>query len=64
MERKELRFVQKRLAGLIGCSLSTVSHALERPRSIGAVRVTGRFGEVTEIRKLLIYWATIQRLGR
>lgn len=64
IENKNYRFVQKDLAHLFECSLSTVFHALKNPREMGAVTIGGRFGEVTDIKKLLFYWATVRRLAR
>ncbi|MBI4667869.1 MAG: hypothetical protein HY747_01590 [Elusimicrobia bacterium] len=64
MEKGQNRFMQKDLAALFNCSLSTVFHALIKPRRMGAVRVGGRFAEVTDIKKLLLYWATIRCLDK
>lgn len=63
-EKHQRRFVQKDLAALFRCSLSTVSHAIDKPRAMGAVRIGGRFGEVSDARKLALYWATIRRPAR
>lgn len=57
-------FTQKGLAHHVRCSVSTVFHALEVPRSIGAIRVSGRNFTVTNAEKFLTYWATRRRLDR
>ncbi len=62
-ERK-LLFRQKDLAEKLSCSVSTVFHALEAPRRIGAIRVTGRNFSLTDAEKLLTYWATRRNLSR
>lgn len=62
-ERKG-RFTQKGLAERFHCSVSTVFHALEVPRQIGAIRVSGRDFTVTNAEKFLTYWATRRRLDR
>ncbi|MBI2552471.1 hypothetical protein HYW17_04200 [Candidatus Uhrbacteria bacterium] len=57
-------FTQKELARRFRFSLSTVHHALDIPRKIGAVEVTGRFFRLRDPEKLLYLWATQRNLKR
>lgn len=63
-EGPERQFTQKTLAQGLSCAVSTVFHALEGPRRIGAILVTGRNFQITDVEKLLMYWATRRRLDR
>lgn len=58
LERKNLIFTQKELAAQFCFSTSTVFHALEIPRKLGAVEVRGRFFRLRDMEKLLLLWAT------
>lgn len=64
LHKKQAKFTQKELAGRFRYSLSTVHHALDIPRKIGAVEVTGRFFRVRDPEKLLYLWATQRHLKR
>ncbi len=61
---KKHNFTQKELAETLKCSVSTVFHALQKPRRMGAVRVTGRDFVLADAEKLLTYWATLRRSDR
>jgi len=62
IEKREFRFRQKDLAQKFGFSTSTIFQALEVPRKMGSVRVTGRFFEVNDPEKILYHWASQRRL--
>lgn len=64
LERKVFKFTQQDLAKKFNYSVSTVFNALKVPRQSGAVKVTGRYFEVTDAEKLLIVWATFRRLEK
>jgi hypothetical protein len=63
IEQKTLKFQQKELAGRFKFSLSTVSNALKPLRQIGAVKVGGRSFALTDLEKLLTFWATHRKLS-
>lgn len=56
-------FEQKKLAEAYRCSTSTVFAALSPLRAIGAVAVTGRNFRITNLEKILLFWATRRKLG-
>lgn len=58
LEKKEFKHTQESLADYFDYSLSTVNLAVKKASAIGAVRVTGKFFVVTDVKKLLLYWAT------
>jgi len=64
IQKKQAQFTQKELAGRFRFSLSTVHHALDIPRKIGAVEVTGRFFRLRDPEKFLYLWATQRNLKR
>jgi len=64
IEKKNRQFMQKDLAAKFGFSLSTVFNALKSPRQIGAIKVTGRNFQITDIEKFLYLWATVRNLKK
>ncbi len=64
LARRVKQFTQKELAGRFGFSLSTVFNALNIPRKIGAIEVTGRFFRLRDPEKLLYLWATHRNLKK
>jgi hypothetical protein len=64
LEKGEFKHTQKSLADCLGYSLSTVNLAIKRASNIGAVRVAGKFFVVTDVKKLLFYWATHRELAK
>lgn len=62
IEKKNNKFTQQDLAGKFGFSTSTVNHALENLRRMGAVRVTGRFFKAEDPEKILFHWANYRNL--
>lgn len=57
-------FEQKQLAEKFNFSTSTVFAALKPLRGIGAVAVTGRNFRLTNLEKLLYFWATHRNLSK
>lgn len=64
LTKQQRQFTQKELATRFGYSLSTIHHALDIPRKIGAVEVTGRFFRLRDPEKFLYLWATHRNLKR
>ena len=64
IERKNRKLTQSELAKSIGISLSTVNHAISPLRQMGAVRVKLRSFEIVDIKKILVYWASIRNLQK
>lgn len=61
---KVFEFQQQNLAKTLSISVSTVFNALRGLREIGAVKVGGRSFTVTDLEKLLTFWATHRELQR
>jgi hypothetical protein len=57
-------FRQNELAKKYGFSTSTVFAAIKPLRAIGAVRVTGRDFRLTDLEKVLMFWATHRNLTK
>lgn len=57
-------FEQKQLASKYNFSTSTVFASLASLRHLGAVSVTGRNFRVTNLKKLLLFWATHRNLSQ
>ncbi len=64
LERRNFEFQQKEQARTFRISLSTVFNALKGLRDIGAIKVGSRSFAVTDVEKLLAFWATHRRLQR
>lgn len=64
LERRVFKFTQADLAKKFGFSVSTVFNALKIPRQAGAIKVSGRYFEVTDKEKLLAIWATFRNLAK
>lgn len=64
LEKRETIFSQKNLAEKFNLSTSTVFHALKKPRSIGAVQVSGRHFTLVDFERLLLLWATERNLKK
>src|SRR3989344_629466 len=62
LERRQPRFQQQELAKTLLMSTSTVNHALKDLRRMGAVRIGGDGGSVTDTEKILIHWASHRKL--
>lgn len=63
-KRRNGGFTQQALAREFGFSTSTVFHALEIPRQIGAIQTEGKQFRVSSIEKLLYFWGTHRSLQR
>lgn len=64
LTEKKFKHTQQDLAAKFGYSLSTISHALEVPSQIGALRKASKFFVLEDFSKLLYYWASRRRLER
>ena len=64
LEEKQINFKQLSLAKKFGFSLSTINHALKPLASIGAIEIGRRGFKLTDIKKALLYWATIRKFDK
>jgi len=64
IEKRNRRLTQAELSRSLRISLSTVNHAVKPLKSMGAVRVKLRGLEVVDVRKILLYWASIRDLEK
>jgi hypothetical protein len=64
LKKSQFRHTQKSLADYFGYSLSTVNLAVRAVEEIGAVKLSGKFFTVKDVKKLLYYWATHRRLSK
>ncbi len=64
IEKKNKTLTQKELALALKISLSTVNHALEPLRKMGAIKVKQRNFTVTNIKKILYLWASKRNLEK
>lgn len=58
------KHTQQEMAEKLGFSLSTVNHALNVPTQIGAIRKESKFFILEDLKKLLLYWASVRNLAR
>lgn len=64
LEERQFDFKQLALAKKFGFSLSTLNHALKPLSSMGAVDVGSRGFKLSDIKKALLYWATVRKFER
>lgn len=64
IEKRRFTFTQKDLSTKFHISTSTVSQSLRDLRRMGAVKVSGRFFEVTDAEKILYHWASHRDLTK
>lgn len=64
IKKREVNFKQLALAKKFGFSLSTVNHALKPLVSIGALEVGSRGFKLIDIKKMLLYWATVRKFEK
>lgn len=64
LEKGKFRHTQKAISERFGYSLSTVNLAIKEVESVGAIKMSGRFFTVSDVKKLLYFWATHRNLGR
>ncbi|VVB60147.1 Uncharacterised protein [uncultured archaeon] len=64
IEKKRHTFTQLELSKNLRISISVVNYALRPLRAMGAIAVLARGFKVTDIEKILYYWANIRNLQR
>lgn len=64
LEKRKLRHTQKALSEKYDYSLSTVNLAVKSLARIGGVRVSGKFFVVSDVKKILYFWATHRNFGK
>lgn len=64
LHKGNFKRTQQEIAVQLGCSLSTVNHALNIPTQIGAIRKESKFFVLEDFKKLLYYWASVRHLAR
>ncbi|MBS3118235.1 helix-turn-helix domain-containing protein [Candidatus Woesearchaeota archaeon] len=64
MEKKNRVLTQAEIARVLNCSLSTVNRAVGNLERMGAVEVRTRNLHVLDIKKILLYWASLRNLPR
>lgn len=64
LHKGNFKRTQQAIAAKLGCSLSTVNHALNIPTQIGAIRKESKFFVLEDFKKLLYYWASVRNLAR
>lgn len=64
LEKGELRHTQKAISERFGYSLSTINLAVKKAEFVGAIKMSGKFFTVSDVKKLLYFWATHRNLNR
>lgn len=64
MEKKNKVMTQLELSKSLGISLSTVNHALNPLKKMGAIRIKLKSFEVVDAKKILLYWASVRNLEK
>lgn len=64
LEKGEFHHTQKALSEKYNYSLSTVNLAVQSLAKIGGVRLSGKFFTVSDVKKILYYWATHRNLRK
>lgn len=64
LEKKKFRHTQKSLSERFGYSLSTVNLSIKKAEAVGAIKMSGKFFTVSDVKKLLYFWATHRNLSR
>ncbi len=64
IEMKKFDLTQSELSKRLGISLSIVNSVVKRLNSIGAVKIQQRGFRITDIRKILYFWASLRNLER
>ncbi len=64
IEKRNRALSQAHLAKSLGISLSTVNHAIKPLKGMGAIKVRARSLEITDPKKVLLYWASIRNLEK
>ncbi len=64
VEKKNRTLTQASLAKTLNISLSTVNSAVRRLEKMGGVEIRKRSLHITDIKKILYYWASIRNLQK
>ncbi len=64
IENKKFRFTQLELSKNLNISLSTVNNAIKPLDKIGGISIEKRFFKITDIEKILLFWATKRNLDK
>ncbi|MFH0837176.1 MAG: hypothetical protein V1870_03535 [Candidatus Aenigmatarchaeota archaeon] len=64
IEKSMTRFTQAEISRKLHISLSTVNHALIPLKNMGAIKISIRFFDVTDAKKILYYWASIRNIEK
>ena len=64
IENKNHQLTQKSLSEELKISLSTVNHALQPIKNMGAIKISLKNFNVVNTRKILYYWASIRNIKR
>lgn len=64
LEKGIFQHTQKDIAREFGYSLSTVNLAIKSVESVGGVKISGKFFNVSDPKKLLFFWATHRTLSK
>lgn len=64
IEKKTRKLTQAELARTLKISLSIVNNAIKQLERIGSVKINSRSFQVIDIKKILLYWASIRNLQK
>lgn len=64
MEKKNRVLTQAGIGRALGCSLSTVNRAVKNLEKMGAVEIRARSLHILDVRKVLLYWASLRNLQK
>lgn len=64
LEKGEFRHTQKAISERFGYSLSTVNLSIKKAEAVGAIKMSGKFFTVADVKKLLYFWATHRNLSK
>jgi hypothetical protein len=64
LQNRSFRHTQEELSQHLRFSLSTVHHALKAPTELGAIRKETKFFVLEDVKKLLLYWASVRNFSR
>ncbi len=64
MEKKNRVLSQAQIARALNCSLSTVNRAVKHLEKMGSVEIRKRSLHILDIRKILLYWASVRNLQK
>ncbi len=64
LKKREFKHTQQEIAIFFGYSLSTVHLAVKQLALVGAIDIRGKFFIVTDVKKILVFWATHRNLSK